>query len=403
MKPKIAVFHNLPSGGAKRVLFENIKGLQSDFDFYLYDLKGPYDNFLNVKTLAKETSTFEFKEIPLLPKPFGFLNSFCRIIDLFRLNQLHKKIAQEIDKENYSLVFIFADRFTQTPFLLKHLRTKTLYYAHDPYIRSIYDKEIERPIKSFFLKEKIKKIAYFLGEFLYKKILAWQDKKNTKKATKVIICSQYAGLKMKEKYGVDPEVIYPGVDTKIFRPLKNSKDKAVISQGAILYRKGHEFIIRSLSKIEEKYRPRLYILADSGRDDEEAILKNLAKQLEIKLIFYKGITRQEEVVNIYNQALICVCGQISEPFPLAVLEANACGLPVVAVADGGMKESVIDSFNGCLSEREPSNFAEKVKKLLTDENLRKKIGLQARNYIVDNYNWQRCNQKLKTVFKQSVA
>ncbi len=291
MKPKIAVFHNLPSGGAKRVLFENLKGLKDYYDFYLYDLRGPYDDFLSIKPLCKKTFTFEFKETPLLPRPFGFLNSFCRLYDILRLNCLHKKIAEEIDKENYSLVFIFADRFTQTPFLLKHLKTKSLYYCHDPYIRSVYEPEIERKrrFSECGFKEMIKKIFYFPGEWLYKRILAWQDKENKKKATKVIICSQYAAERMKKKYDLLPEVVYPGVDVNFFKPLKIKKENAVISQGSILFRKGHHFIIESLGKIEEKIRPKLFILADSGREDEEKIISNLGKKFKVEIKFFKGV------------------------------------------------------------------------------------------------------------------
>lgn len=401
MKPKITVFHNLPTGGAKRTLFENLKGLKNDFDFYLYDLKGPHDDFLNVRPLCKKVFTYDFKETPLLPRPCGFLNSLCRLYDLAKLNNLHKKIAQLIDKENYSLVFVFADRLSQTPFILRHLKTKSLYYCHDPYIRSVYEPEIERKNKKLSFKERLKIIFYWSAKFLYQKILAWQDKINTKKATKVIICSKYAAKKMKDKYDVYAEVVYPGVDIESFRPLDIKKDNAVISQGAVLFRKGHQFIIESLGKIEKRLRPKLYILADSGREDEEFFLLDLAEKLDLEVKIFKGVN-DEEIVKIYNQALLCLCGQINEPFNLSVLEANACGIPVVSVDEGGMKETVIDKVNGYLVERNRQVFAAKIKELLENKEKMEEMGKRGREYMIKNFNWQVCNQKLKKIIEKII-
>ena len=58
-----------------------------------------------------------------------------------------------------------------------------------------------------------------------------------------------------------------------------------------------------------------------------------------------------------------------EPFGLAPLEASACGLPVVAVAEGGVRESVIDGLNGLLVQHQPEAIAHAIQRLVQDKNL----------------------------------
>ena len=58
-----------------------------------------------------------------------------------------------------------------------------------------------------------------------------------------------------------------------------------------------------------------------------------------------------------------------EPFGLAPLEANACGLPVVAVAEGGVRETIIDGVNGLLVQHQPQAIAHAIQRLAQDKQL----------------------------------
>jgi glycosyltransferase involved in cell wall biosynthesis len=58
-----------------------------------------------------------------------------------------------------------------------------------------------------------------------------------------------------------------------------------------------------------------------------------------------------------------------EPFGLAPLEANACGLPVVAVAEGGVRETIIDGVNGFLVQHQPQMMAHAIQRLTQDKDL----------------------------------
>jgi glycosyltransferase involved in cell wall biosynthesis len=63
-----------------------------------------------------------------------------------------------------------------------------------------------------------------------------------------------------------------------------------------------------------------------------------------------------------------------EPFGLAPLEANACGLPMIAVAEGGVRESVIDGVNGFLVPNQPRMMAHAIERLIHDKDLAAQLG-----------------------------
>jgi len=74
-----------------------------------------------------------------------------------------------------------------------------------------------------------------------------------------------------------------------------------------------------------------------------------------------------------------------EPFGLVPLEANACGLPVVAVAEGGVRETVKDGINGILSDPSPAALAKALEELLDNPEKRDQLGASARAYVVENW------------------
>ena len=74
-------------------------------------------------------------------------------------------------------------------------------------------------------------------------------------------------------------------------------------------------------------------------------MRSLAESHEVTFDARRSID-DSELVETLNRATAMVYAPRLEPFGLAPLEANACGLPVVAVAEGGVRETIIDGVNG---------------------------------------------------------
>ena len=139
-------------------------------------------------------------------------------------------------------------------------------------------------------------------------------------------------------------VIYHGVDHEIFRPYEafrsfvrekyGLKDLfVVISVGRLVGHKRHTDIIEALSKIPET----ALILVGAGPEEERIVA--LAKEKKVRLLHFKNIS-DEFLAGLYNAADVYVHASVLEGFGLIVLEAMACGLPIICYNAGDFKNIV---------------------------------------------------------------
>src|SRR5260221_472787 len=146
---KIAVFHNLPFGGAKRVLYEEVKALSKKNEIILFQLSGQKKDIFDIEKYAKNTYIFNFDAKNKYP--FIFNRLYCDYRKIFQLRKIHKKIAQQIDSSDFDAVLIHPDHYTQAPYVLKYLKTKKIYYCHE-LLRIAYEKELKLGNDVIFFK-----------------------------------------------------------------------------------------------------------------------------------------------------------------------------------------------------------------------------------------------------------
>jgi glycosyltransferase involved in cell wall biosynthesis len=84
-----------------------------------------------------------------------------------------------------------------------------------------------------------------------------------------------------------------------------------------------------------------------------------------------------------------------EPFGLAPLEANACGLPVVAVAEGGVRETIIDQVNGLLVDNYPDAMAAAIQRLRNDPSFASRLGSTGRKAVEAKWGLDRALDRLE--------
>ena len=101
----------------------------------------------------------------------------------------------------------------------------------------------------------------------------------------------------------------------------------------------------------------------------EELARSLNVPFEIRLLI-----SDLELVDVLNRAAMMLYAPRLEPFGLAPLEGNACGLPVVAVAEGGIRETIVDGVNGLLVDADPEAMASAIRQLLKDTNQARALG-----------------------------
>ncbi len=185
-----------------------------------------------------------------------------------------------------------------------------------------------------------------------------------------------------------------GVDAELFQPMDSAAAKAqfgLVGKRVILFvgrvepLKGVDLLLRAVAQLDE--RQDLQVLIVGGRPEEDreiARLRALATELQIApQVQFLGTVRHEELPAYYNAAEVCVLPSYYESFGLAALEAQACGVPVIASRVGGLPTVVHDNETGYLIPwRCPEPFSEHLEVLLRNEQLRQSLGRAARQHAV---------------------
>jgi glycosyltransferase involved in cell wall biosynthesis len=229
---------------------------------------------------------------------------------------------------------------------------------------------------------------------LYRLVVLKLDSASLKSAHRVLVNSRFTRGDIRRIYGVEADVCYHGIDVDVFRPLGLSKDKMVLSVGALKPVKGFDFIIESLSRIPSDWRPRLFIVSNYEEEKERSYLTQLAGVKRVEVSFLTLVV-DKCLVELYNRAIVTVYGPVHEPFGLVPLESMACGTPVVAVGEGGVRESVVHEQTGLLTNRDPGQFAAAVRTLLENEALVRLYGEQARKCALEKWSWDAAIRRLE--------
>lgn len=198
------------------------------------------------------------------------------------------------------------------------------------------------------------------------------------------------------------DVIPNGVDTDLFvsKEEKKSKYFKFLFVGRFRPQKNLFFLLKSIKELTIKTsKPFKLIMAGDGPQNEE--LKRYANELGLKNIEWPGWKSKAELVCLYQSSHCFLNPSLYEGMPNTILEAMACGLPVIASDSIGNNEIVIHEQNGFLF---PQNNLELFVAfmLLLVENSEKVAftGGKARQYVVDNFSWDTVAEKYVNLFSR---
>ncbi len=151
----------------------------------------------------------------------------------------------------------------------------------------------------------------------------------------------------------------------------------LLSVGEFIKRKNHELIIRALKELDS---PNIhYALAGSGELDE--YLKNLAVSLGVEnRVHFLGY--RKDVAQLYKTADVLVHPSYQEGLPVAVMEALASGLPVIATKIRGSADLIEDGVNGYLIDNSVPSLCEKIREFTDKESAGKAAAVLPAKYDV---------------------
>ena len=195
---------------------------------------------------------------------------------------------------------------------------------------------------------------------------------------------RYYGLKIR-----DIPIATNPVDIDLFKPyssLNESNTINILYVGRLEFRKGVHVLIRAIPYVLEKFPCAKFIFI--GNDcGMKYYLLNKIREFDINscVEFLDQIPRNK-LVDYYLRSTICVVPSLWENQPYAILEAMACGKPVIASNVGGIPEIIKDKINGMLFH--PGSFlnlSKTIVDVLGNRELQKQLGANARKYIEEKY------------------
>ncbi len=391
---RIAIYHNLPSGGAKRALQELVKGLGPRHHVDVFTLSSADHGFADLRPHVNGHAVVDFQPLPLFRSPWGRLNQLMRAADLLRLRQLTRRLAQTLAHGEYDVAFVQPCRFEVSPSLLSWLQAvPTVYFCQEP-LRRVYEpmpaRPYEQPRDSW--RRWLDRLDPLPG--FYHLLLKQADRHNVRQADRVLVNSHFIRRAVNRVYGVEAHVSYLGVDVRQFRPLGLTREGMVLSVGSLTPLKGFDFLIRALARLPAADRPRLAIASNFQNPPERDYLRQLAAELAVDLALLGNVSDQR-LVELYNQAQVTVYAPIREPFGLVALESMACGTPVIAVREGGTQETVLHEQTGLLVRRDEREFAEALARLLSNPAQAREYGQAGREHVARHWSWSRAVSTLE--------
>ena len=218
-----------------------------------------------------------------------------------------------------------------------------------------------------------------------------------------IICVNKDYIQIFQKWGVDPKklVFIPnGIDTSRFTPGKSvfseafKDEKVIIFFGRLHYQKNVDLLIKGFQQISYN-RVKLLIIGD-GPDANR--LHKLSRNDEN--IIFTGRVSDEELVEYLRVAYMMVLPSRGETASLTLMEAMACGLPVIA-SDVGNNRSILDNGRGLLLEKyTPEDIAQKCEYLLIDEAVANQISRKGQRFIKEHYSLNQTVTKTLELYKE---
>lgn len=399
---RVALFHNLPSGGAKRHTFEQIRELAKRGHEIVEFAPTTADfAFCSLTPFVKEQRAYQAHKLELLQRRIRFATPYvhaCQLVaHLRRTQHINRIIASDIDDGNYDLVLAKDCHIIFNPYVLRFLSTPSIFQCHHGGRPTIDRTGQENPAQAS-TAWRLKQAYYYSAHTFVAHYMHRDAMRNIRSATRVLTNSGYSERILFDLFGVDAHAIYPGIDTQVFRPQNLPEADYVLSVGALIYRKGHRFLISALAQLDPTLRPPLFIAANAIDADEERTLRAMAVESGVDLRI-ETITESSRLVSVYSQAKALVYAPLQEALGLAPLEAMACGTPVVAVGEGGVRETVVDGVTGLLVKRDPSQFAERLGHLLSDSSLKQQMSDAAIECVRRNWTWQQAVDNLENEFR----
>jgi glycosyltransferase involved in cell wall biosynthesis len=228
-----------------------------------------------------------------------------------------------------------------------------------------------------------------------------------KRADIAVSCSAFNAETVDRHYGIRPRVVFNGYDAELFAPAARDEglrrdlaphgEPIVLYAGRLIPWKGVQYAIAAMEQVPGA------VLVVAGDGHYRATLQEQAAAAGLgERVRFLGAVAHEELPRLLAASdLLVATSFASETFGIALVEAQACGVPVVASRFGGFPEVVRDGETGLLvPPQDPAALAAALRGLLADPERRVRMGQAGREWVHERFHWDRVAERVLEAYGQ---
>ena len=402
---RIAVWHNLPSGGGKRALYDHVRGLiEAGHEVEAWAPPSIDRAYLPLETLIEQHI------VPLERPAYRltdklqltlYMNAFAAAMEAHS-----RACAEQIARGGFDILLANScmyfhsapiGRFADMPSILYlQVPCRRLSEAMpNPFWAALPSDRAGAPL------QRMKSAFVDARDIRNGRIQLREEVRNARAYGRILCNSFFSRENILRAYGVDAEVCYLGIDETQFRPGPEERGDYVVALGALSPHKNPRLCIEAVARMKAP-RPRLVWIGNVSDPEYGAEMEALARAGEVELDIRIGIS-DEQLFDTLRHATAMIYAPRLEPFGLAPLEANACGTPVVAIAEGGIRETIVDGVNGLLAEAEPAALGSALQTLFDQPALARRLGNGGRQLVETQWSHRASTERLIAKLEAEIA
>jgi len=202
-------------------------------------------------------------------------------------------------------------------------------------------------------------------------------------------------------------MVYLGVDTDVFKRLDGHRKE----QGRLIMvgrtgdrKKGILYLLQALKLLKGDDVDLKLTIVDKLTPGDSFALKLVEKYGLGDMVTFTGRLTTEELVSQYSAAEVAITSSVYEGFGLPAAEAMACEVPVIATKAGALPEVVKEGETGILvPPKNPHALATAIKRLLEDESMRRRMGVEGRKRMERHFSWPEAGRKMLQVYEEVLS
>jgi glycosyltransferase involved in cell wall biosynthesis len=353
-------------GGAERVLLKIAQHYDASIYTIEYDRDRTFEEFrdLDVKVIGKGIVS------KLLP--YGRVSQGIN----YGLAFYNMKLKEDYDVINAHMV---------PSHWIRNKNERVLWYVHTPF-RDVYDLyEFRMRLKKFYQKP-----VHWAGIRTVRSI----DQKVVRRVEGILANSGNTLSRVIKYYGrKDAKVLNGGIEYEKYAD--NGAERYFIYPARFSPNKRQEYAIEAFRLFERRMKGYKLLLVGPVSKDKAyydyylRIAEEAKKSAAIKIL--KDVD-EGKLKELYSRCTAVLYTPINEDYGLVPLEAMASSKPIIAVNEGGPKETVINGKTGFLVDSEQA-MADRMAEVAENPRLAEELGRNGRTHVVDRYSW-------KTFFKE---